>query len=691
MNTETLIPFETMDHSSFTAPPIQDLEETQFQDSDSVAANNGSDQSLDGDYMCLVPLSSIPTEEEEPLIDHKPDEFKDSQEVNRFGHDCSCNLNYDPFDLFEVTWPGRCGPCCQYRYPHPRDRWRCGPNDQETVPTGVGAGLRNLGNTCYVNAILQCLTHTVPLVMAIRSSNHPNPCHSSSEGFFCIVCTLRDHIESSLASSGKAISPYRVVNNLRHILSRFEEYQQEDAHEFLQCLLDKLRNCCPDTVLSDEDNIVERVFGGRSISKLRCCKCGHISNNYEPLLDMSLEIEGVGTLQSALESYTKVEKMEDDVKFICDHCKEEASREKQLMLDQAPSVAAFMLKRFKTDGSSIEKIDKHVEFPLEIDLKPYANISQGCDEIQVDLNYLLSAIVVHIGVSANSGHYFCYVRSSPSTWHKLDDSRVVKVEEEEVLSQAAYLLFYVREGTPWISSLADSFFSFTSPRSVLDRAVTESAAYPHSENLDHCESRVSRGDIESTSNHFSCVTVAEKDWTDKTWNDTEGVSAENCNGSRQSEPKLYSDESKKDTSMNDVSMWLDTILPPVQENRAAQDSDRIGRSDGHRDRDPPTLLTRSSPLSSCGGQSESRHNSRRDHMKVEHSVDFKKPKKGVRDQKAEAYKYINNHMSNARRMKFLAAISPVNEKKTRIRSLPCKQTSPPRSRSEIPRRSAVLR
>lgn len=45
--------------------------------------------------------------------------------------------------------------------------------------------------------------------------------------------------------------------------------------------------------------------------------------------------------------------------------------EKQLLLDKEPSVAVFHLKRFKTDGFNVEKIDKHVDFPLELDLQPY--------------------------------------------------------------------------------------------------------------------------------------------------------------------------------------------------------------------------------------------------------------------------------------------------------------------------------
>ncbi|KAK1583690.1 hypothetical protein Q3G72_026136 [Acer saccharum] len=331
-----------------------------------------------------------------------------------------------------------------------KDWWSPHGESLEIKPTGVGAGLENLGNTCFINAILQCFTHTVPFVQGLRSCNHVKPCHGASEGF-CVVCTLCDHIDLSLASSGKVISPTKLFENLNYISSSFERYQQEDAHEFLQCLLDRLERCCLDIKKMDkslptpgDNNIVERTFGGRLISKLRCCNCDHCSDTYEPLIDLSLEIEDVNSLQSALESFTKLEKIEDpEAKFTCENCKEVVAVEKQLMLDRAPSVAAFHLKRFKTDGSSIVKIDKHVEFPLELNLQPYTSDGENSD---VESKYQLYAIVEHTGYSPTYGHYFSYIRSSPGTWHRLNDSRVTRVQEEFVLSQDAYILFYAKQG-----------------------------------------------------------------------------------------------------------------------------------------------------------------------------------------------------------------------------------------------------
>ncbi|TQD95517.1 hypothetical protein C1H46_018873 [Malus baccata] len=317
---------------------------------------------------------------------------------------------------------------------------------EETKPSMVSAGLANLGSTCFMNAILQCFTHTVPLLEGLHSSNHSIPCDCGSEGF-CILCALRDHIDLSIASSGRVVSPWKLVDNLNHISSYFQRYQQEDAHEFLQCFLDKLERSSLDCMKKDDSssvqdkNLVERVFGGRLQSKLRCCNCGHCSDTYEPLIDLSLEIEEADTLPRALESFTKIENINDsETKFTCEKCKEEVSVEKQLVVDQAPQVAAFHLKRFKTDGSNVQKIAKHVEFPRELDLKPYTS---GNDiDSDVELKYELYAIVEHVGFSSTSGHYFCFVQSSPDTWHRLDDSRVTRVREEFVLSQGGYILLY---------------------------------------------------------------------------------------------------------------------------------------------------------------------------------------------------------------------------------------------------------
>ncbi|XP_010559301.1 PREDICTED: ubiquitin carboxyl-terminal hydrolase 21-like [Tarenaya hassleriana] len=382
------------------------------------------------------------------------------------------------------------------------------------VPTGVGAGLLNLGNTCFMNAVLQCFTHTVPLIESLYSWKYSRPCTCANE--FCLMQVLQDHIEIALRSSGDQISPVRFFDNLNQISSAFQRYYQEDAHEFLQSFLDKLERCCLDPlnrfryVSSQGVNIVQDVFGGRLVSRLRCCNCNSFSDTFETSLCLSLGIDDVDDLPSALESFTRVEKLEN--LLTCDSCKKKVSKEKQLALSKLPLVATFHLKRFKNDGFSTEKILKHVNIPLELDLWPYMS---GSEENEVSTTYHLYALVEHLGSSLTDGHYVSYVRSAHETWHKFDDSRVTRIEEGCVLSQDAYILFYARERTLWFSSvferikpLCGANIPSSSRKSVLDPACREFVSDHSDEDID--KSRVEET-FRSMENPASCCPEPQED------------------------------------------------------------------------------------------------------------------------------------------------------------------------------------
>ncbi|KAG5619862.1 hypothetical protein H5410_005080 [Solanum commersonii] len=239
----------------------------------------------------------------------------------------------------------------------------------------TGIGMCNLGNTCFVNAIVQSFMHTVVLLQLLRSIDHASPC--------------------------------------QNFLSYFNVNQQQDAHEFLQCFLNQLESCC--NYLEANDNIAMEAFGGRLVSKLRCSNSGHSSVTREPLIDISLEIEGIDNVPAALESFTKIEK----IKFSCERCKTHGPFEKQLLIDHAPTVDVLHLKRFKNNGLVVQKVEKHVSFPLELDMLLYTN-----DINNEEMKYDLYVVIVYSGPSTSSGHYYSFIHCAPNKWYKFNDEKV---------------------------------------------------------------------------------------------------------------------------------------------------------------------------------------------------------------------------------------------------------------------------
>ncbi|KHN42818.1 Ubiquitin carboxyl-terminal hydrolase 23 [Glycine soja] len=307
----------------------------------------------------------------------------------------------------------------------------------------IGAGLRNLGNTCFLNSVLQCLTYTEPLAAYLQSGKHKTSCHVAG---FCALCAIQNHVSRALQSTGRILSPEDLVGNLRCISRNFRNARQEDAHEYMVNLLECMHKCClPSGIPSEspgayEKSFVHKIFGGRLRSQVKCHQCSYCSNKFDPFLDLSLEIFKADSLQKALSNFTAAEWLDGGEKeYHCQRCKQKVRALKQLTIHKAPYVLTIHLKRFHAHDPG-QKIKKKIQFGCALDLKPFVSGSYDGD-----VKYSLYGVLVHAGSSTHSGHYYCYVRTSNNMWYTLDDNRVSHVSEREVLNQQAYMLFYVRD------------------------------------------------------------------------------------------------------------------------------------------------------------------------------------------------------------------------------------------------------
>ncbi|KAG2310832.1 hypothetical protein Bca52824_022389 [Brassica carinata] len=290
----------------------------------------------------------------------------------------------------------------------------------------IGAGLENLGNTCFLNSVVQCLTYTEPLAAYLQDVGHEKRCHVAG---FCALCAMQKHVRLALQASGRIVAPKYLVSNLRCISRNFRNCRQEDAHEYMINLLECMHKCClPSGVPSESSDayrssLVHKIFGGSLRSQVKCAQCSHCSDKFDPFLDLSLDISKADSLQRA---------------FASPLCKQKVRAVKQLTVSKAPYVLTVHLKRFEAHRS--EKINKKVEFASAVDMKPFVS-----GPYTGNLKYTLYGVLVHYGRSSHSGHYACFVRTSSGMWYSLDDNRVIQVSEKTVFNQKAYMLFYVRD------------------------------------------------------------------------------------------------------------------------------------------------------------------------------------------------------------------------------------------------------
>lgn len=308
----------------------------------------------------------------------------------------------------------------------------------------VGSGLRNLGNTCFLNSVLQCLFYSAPLSLYLLNE-HKRSCLASVNHEHCMLCELLQTFRN-MSCANHAQCPSGIVSRLKGIARHFKPGRQEDAHEFLRYFIDSLSKSALYGVPQDtphavkETNVVQSVFGGKLRSSIICAKCGHCSTTNDPFLDVSLDVKVSDSIEAALQQFCRREALSKSNKYKCESCKELSEASKQMQFERLPPVLTLHLKRFShTQFGTIGKIHKHVDFTADLDMTPYLAVPPCADDLS---KYRLFGVVVHEGHSTHSGHYYSFIRASNHLWYCMNDESVTQVSLNTVLRQNAYILFY---------------------------------------------------------------------------------------------------------------------------------------------------------------------------------------------------------------------------------------------------------
>ena len=301
-------------------------------------------------------------------------------------------------------------------------------------------GFKNSGNTCFINSILQCFIHCVPLKNYFIINEHK---HLNNNNNFCFLCEYSKLIQLIQNSKEKFICPVKLINNMNLIFPYFIKGKQEDAHEFLLFFLSAFEQSCISYGINllnknfynnpINNNLISKIFSGKIISRVQCGECKKFSNTIDTFFNISLSILNSFTLIECIENYCKNEKLIGDNQYFCEKCKKKCDSERQIIFSHLPKILIFHLKRFDNNR---RKIKKHIDFKINY------NFQKFCTNKVSNTNYTLCAALIHEGYSINSGHYLTYAKNSNNNWYCFDDINVKSVKENEVLNSIPYILFY---------------------------------------------------------------------------------------------------------------------------------------------------------------------------------------------------------------------------------------------------------
>ena len=300
-------------------------------------------------------------------------------------------------------------------------------NDEFVNKKGL-CGLVNLGNTCYMNVILQCLSNSKLLMKYFLENHYVNDVNHDNDDRDIVVefnSLLRGlWYKNSVVNPNKFHSTIQ-LNSLKKNMIQFSGYGQNDSQEFLQFILEGMHNSLSKKVKmsiegtikneldklavsavkswisyfkNDYSKIIE-LFYGQYISKLLTIEKGQstISYSYDPFSSISLEIsQKSSNIYNCLDNHCNRE--------LIDNNNNEKIQYKTPSFWKLPKILIIFFKRFDNNG---DKLNYKIEYPINnLDMSKYV---VGYNKSKY--KYELYGVCNHVG-NLMGGHYFAYCKKN---------------------------------------------------------------------------------------------------------------------------------------------------------------------------------------------------------------------------------------------------------------------------------------
>ncbi len=332
-------------------------------------------------------------------------------------------------------------------------------------------GLRNLGNTCFLNSCIQILSNTHELHSLLYKPGFTSKMNVTKND--TIIFREYKELTEIMWSGNGEVDPRKFVMAVHQVASQkgieiFTGWAQNDVTEFLRFIVNCFHNSVARPVIvningtpkSNMDRLAVQcftmlqesykkeyselieMFYGIMVSELKSVTNGTI-HSLKPeqyfILDLPIPTTTTQiTLTDCFREFVKEELMTGDSAWFNEKTGQKEDVKKRMRFWNFPKILVVTLKRFDVAYNRISKNGVLVNFPLsDLDLSSLAEDYESNKYV-----YDLYGVSNHIG-GVNGGHYTAFVKRKTGDWVHFNDSHVTPIADPaQIITPMAYCLFY---------------------------------------------------------------------------------------------------------------------------------------------------------------------------------------------------------------------------------------------------------
>lgn len=304
----------------------------------------------------------------------------------------------------------------------------------------MSLGLINVGNSCYINVILQIMFNTHMLDMILDDKYQDIKVfkylrniyfHRNREYITGFISYIQQQINKAEFDLSKQQDTMEFMNYLISIIHsqikhiQYPYKQLATSHERINEYVNKkYENHIKDEGYSE---IIE-TFQSFLLSQYSCIECKKIRYNYDVIhcVDVPLA-EYNDNLEEFLDDLSENDVIND---LYCSKCEKNTGCTKISVF--AP-IAPILFIRFKRYDNSLFRLNDTINIEHDIEVR----------DLNGYINYKLRAVVYHHGNSLSSGHYTVDINID-DYWYSYNDNIVIFMDDGPVCSKNVYILMYER-------------------------------------------------------------------------------------------------------------------------------------------------------------------------------------------------------------------------------------------------------